>query len=85
MKIFRTKSEMADMKDSQDIQQKIQHLEEIVGEIQHLLSRQGTLLKNTEKKLQEFQDTIYAMLIEDRYPPKRSYRRQRHDEDSVEL
>jgi hypothetical protein len=73
------------MKDSQDIQRKIRHLEETVGEIQHLLNQQGTLLKNTEKKLQEFQDTIYAMLIEERYPPKRRHRRKQRDEDSVEL
>ena len=73
------------MKNSQDIQQAIHHLEETVGEIQDLLNQQGTLLKNTEKKLQEFQDIIYAMLIEERYPPKRKYRYNQQDEDSAEL
>lgn len=84
MKIFRTKSEISDIKESQEVQQTIQYLEETVEEIRHLLGHQRTLLTNAEKKLQEFQDTIYAMLIEERYPPKHLYRREHQDDDSTE-
>ena len=82
MKIFRSKSEIAEIKDSQEIQKTIQSFENKLEEIRHIFRCRGTMLKNAEKKLQEFQDTIYAMLIEENYSRKKKSRIRKNDEDN---
>ena len=64
MKIFRTKPEIVEIKDSQGVKKTIQSLENMLEEIRHIISHRGTMLRNADKKLQEFRDTMYAMLIE---------------------
>ena len=49
-------------------------LEEMLGDIRMLVDQRMTILTNANKKLQEFQDSIYAMLIEDEHPLRKSYR-----------
>ena len=65
---------MAEMKDSQEIHKTLEHLEEKLADIRMVLGQHMTTLTNANKKLQEFQDSIYAMLIEDEHPSRRSYR-----------
>lgn len=84
MKFFRTKSEMADVKDSKEIAQAIQRVEKSLEELRHTIGYRRTMLKNADKKLQEFQDTIYAMLIEAEYSPKRRFYARNDDEDPSE-
>lgn len=72
MKIFRTKSEIADVKNLQETQNTLKTLEKMLEEIRRIIGYRRTLLKNADKKLQEFQDTIYAMIIEEDYPKKKS-------------
>lgn len=81
MKILGTKPELADIKDSHEMQKTIQTLEMTLGEIRHIIGRQRTILKNADKKLQEFQDTMYAMLIEEEYPLKKTSPEQADDDD----
>ena len=81
MKLFRTKPELAEMKDLQEIKETIQTLEKMLGEIRHIIGHRRTMIKNADKKLQEFQDTIYAMLIEEEYPRKKSYRVQDNSDE----
>jgi hypothetical protein len=82
MKIFRSKSEIADIKDSQEVNKTIQSLENMLDEIRHIINHRVTILKNADKKLQEFQDTIYAMLIEENYPRKKTPRIRKNDEEN---
>ena len=82
MKTFRSKSEITEIKDSQEIQKTIQSFEKRLEEIRHIINCHGTMLKNAEKKLQEFQDTIYAMLIEENYSRKKKPRIWKNDEDN---
>ena len=81
MHIFRIPSDMADMKDSQEIKNTMQTLEHLLEEIRHIIGYRRTLLTNADKKLQEFQDTLYAMIMEDEYPSKRHYVTQENDDE----
>jgi hypothetical protein len=65
---------MAELKDSQEIHKALEHLEEALEDIRTLMGQRMTILTNANKKLQEFQDSIYAMLIEDEHPSRRSHR-----------
>jgi hypothetical protein len=85
MKIFRSKSEIAKVKDSQEIQETIQSFENTLEEIRHIIRCRGTMFKNAEKKLQEFQDTIYAMLIEENYSRKKKSHIRKNDEDNKDF
>lgn len=64
---------MTDAQNSQEIIQKIQELEETLGEMRAFIGERRAMLNNADKKLQQFQDTIYAMLIEEDYPSRKMY------------
>ncbi len=83
MKIFRSNSEIAEIQDSQEIKKTIQSLEKMLEEIRHIINYRGTMLKNADKRLQEFQDTIYAMLIEENYPRKKKPRVQENNKNNT--
>lgn len=85
MKILQSKSEIADIKDSQEIKKTIQSLENMLEEIRHIINHRGTMLKNADKKFQEFQDTMYAMLIEENYSRKKTPRVWKKDEENTLL
>ena len=72
---------MAELKDSQEIHKTIEHLEENLADIRMMIGQHMTTLTNAHKKLQEFQDSIYAMLIEDEHPSRRSHRHEPDDDD----
>ena len=74
---------MADLKDSQKISDTIEHLEKALREVRTLFGQHMTILANANKKLQEFQDSIYAMLIEDEHPSSKSYRDEHDDDDDL--
>ena len=82
MKLFRTHSEMAEIKDVQEIKNTIQTLEKMLEEIRHIIGYRRTLLKNADKKLQEFQDTMYAMIMEEDYPRRKNYRIRENDDET---
>jgi hypothetical protein len=72
MKFFRNKAVMADNIDSQKIVQKIEELEDTLREMRTLLGERRTMLTNADKKLQQFQDSIYAVLIEEERPSRKA-------------
>lgn len=80
MKIFRTEAEYEDMNCPEEFQDKIDILENLLQEMRYIIGHRRTLLKNADKKLQEFQDTIYAMIMEEEYPKKRITPSQEDDE-----
>ena len=65
-----------------EVDEQFDALEQTLTELRHVVGRRRTMLKNAEKKLQEFQDSMYAMLIEDEFPRKRVFLAE--DEDSGE-
>ena len=70
MKLFHSESEKDHVELEQAVSEQFEYLEETVEALRHRVSQRRTLLKNAEKKLQEFQDSIYAMLIEESAPKK---------------
>ncbi|GAK60244.1 hypothetical protein U27_00135 [Candidatus Vecturithrix granuli] len=80
MKIFQTEAEHEDMNCPEEFQDKIDILENLLQEMRYIIGHRRTLLKNADKKLQEFQDTIYAMIMEEEYPKKRMMPSQDDDE-----
>ena len=70
MKIFRTDAENQETEAPEELQENIDILENMLKELRHIIGNRRTLLKNADKKLQEFQDTIYAMIMEEEYPKK---------------
>ncbi len=83
MKIFRTEPENEEMQDFNEFTESIEALEAMLAEIRQSIGHRRTMLKNAEKKLQEFQDTIYAMIMEEEYP-RRKYFIARDDDNDVE-
>lgn len=73
MKIFHPESEQEPLQDAAELDEQFGILEQTLGELRQIVGQRRTMLKNAEKKLQEFQDSIYAMLIEDEYPRKRVF------------
>ena len=65
-------AEVAEIRALREIQDTLRTLEKMVGELRHNIGYRRTMLKNAEKKLQEFQDTIYAMLMEEEAPRKKN-------------
>ena len=63
---------MGDDNNSQEMVQKIQELEDMVGEMRTLIGERRTMLSNADKKLQQFQDSIYAVLMEDDYSVRKA-------------
>lgn len=80
MKIFQIEAEYEDMNCPEEFQDKIDILENLLQEMRYIIGHRRTLLKNADKKLQEFQDTIYAMIMEEEYPKKRITPSQDDDE-----
>lgn len=72
MKIFQTEAEHEDMNFSQEFRENLDILENLLQEMRYIIGHRRTLLKNADKKLQEFQDTMYAMIMEEEYPKKRT-------------
>ncbi len=70
MKLFHAEPEKDDREQVQTVSENFERLEETVEALHHRVSQRRTLLKNAEKKIQEFQDSIYAMLIEEDAPKK---------------
>ena len=73
MKIFHTEPENEETQDFKDFGEDIEALETMLAEIRQSIGHRRTMLKNAEKKLQEFQDTIYAMIMEEEYPRKKYF------------
>ena len=71
MKIFRPDSEHDNMQQLKEFSESLEALESQLGELRQSVFHRRTMIKNAEKKLQEFQDTIYAMLMEEEYPRKK--------------
>lgn len=63
---------MAENNDSQEIVQKIEELEDTLREMRTLLGERRTMLTNADKKLQQFQDSMYAVLIEEEHPSRKA-------------
>ena len=82
MKIFRAEPENEDIQDIEEFKENLEALETMLQEIRHIIGHRRTLMKNADKKLQEFQDTIYAILIEDEYPKKRYFIPKDHDDET---
>jgi hypothetical protein len=73
MKIFRTEFDNEEMQEFNDFKEGIEALEAMLAEIRQIIGYRRTMLKNADKKLQEFQDTIYAMIMEEEYPRKKYF------------
>lgn len=85
MNIFRSEPDPQhdEIKNSEILKENFEALENTIRELRQDLIHRRTMLKNVEKKLQEFQDTIYAMLIEEEYPRKKYFVIQDDDDDST--
>ena len=70
MKIFRADPDET-RSDFEEVQETLEALETMLQEIRATIGHRRTILKNADKKIQEFQDTIYAMLMEEKYPSKK--------------
>lgn len=75
MKIFHPEpeSEQEALQNTAEVNEQFDTLEQTLGELRQIVGQRRTMLKNAEKKLQEFQDSMYAMLIEDEFPRKRVF------------
>ena len=73
MKIFHPDSEQEQAQNEAEFDEQLDIFEQTVGELRQRVGQRRTMLKNAEKKLQEFQDSIYAMLIEDEFLRKRVF------------
>ena len=75
MKIFHPESEQEQehAQDAAELDERFGTLEQTLSEFRQIIGQRRTMLKNAEKKLQEFQDSIYALLIEDEFPKKRVF------------
>ena len=72
MKIFRTECDNEHHEENPELTEQFDVIEQVLGDLRQQIGQQHTLLKNAEKKLQEFQDTIYAMMMEDDYPHRQA-------------
>ena len=71
MKISQPESENERNQEFQELNDKIEALETMLEEIRHIIGHRRTMLTNAGKKLQEFQDMMYAMIMEEEYPKKK--------------
>ncbi len=72
------------MEGLQDIQEAIHTFEQMLEDIRRSIAHRRTMLKNADKKLQEFQDMMYAMLIEDEHSKRRYDQAARPDQKDDE-
>ena len=68
---------MVDDNNTYEIAQKLQDLEDRLGELSAVIGERRTMLSNADKKLQQFQDSIYAVLMEENHPSRKA-RHTRH-------
>jgi hypothetical protein len=73
MTLFRKKTAMADENTSQDTLRKIQELEDMAGDMRAVIGARRTMVSNAGKILQQFQDSMYALLIEDEHSGRKTY------------
>ncbi len=71
MKIFQNEPENEKNQENQELKKKLDSFETILSELRHIIGYRRTMLKNADKTLQEFQDTMYAMLMEAEHPRKK--------------
>lgn len=84
MKISPSGSEREhDMQDAAETDEQFSALEQTLSDLRQVVGRRRTMLKDAEKKLQEFQDSIYALLIEDEFPEKRVFMPDHEDDDDM--
>ena len=74
MKLFHSEPEQDDVEQEHTVEEYVEFLEHAIDALRHRVNQRQTLLNNAEKTLQEFQDSIYAMLIEENAPKKPSSR-----------
>ena len=70
MKLFHAEPEKELADDAPELREQLNELEETVAALRQIVGQRRTMLQNAEKKLQEFQDTMYAMLIEQDAPKR---------------
>ena len=74
---------MAENTDLQEFKETIDSLEKMLGEIRHMIGYRRTILKNADKKLQQFQDTMYAMIMEEDSPRRKKFPGQKNDPGNI--
>lgn len=67
----RKKAVMIDDNNSREIVQKIEELEGKLEELSAVIRERRTILSNAHKKLQQFQDSMYAVLMEEEHPSRK--------------
>ena len=81
MKITQPEPENEKNPEFQELSDKLEALETMIEEIRHIVGHRRTMLNNADKKLQEFQDMMYAMIMEEEYPKKKYTLFQDDDDD----
>ena len=84
MKLFHSEPEQDDVEQEHTVEEYVEFLEHAIDALRHRVNQRQTLLNNAEKTLQEFQDSIYAMLIEESAPKKPSSREEYAKPDASE-
>ena len=70
MKLFHAEPEKELADDTPELHEQLNELEETVAALRQIVGQRRTMLQNADKKLQEFQDMMYAMLIEQDAPKR---------------
>ena len=70
MKLFHAESEKELADDTPELREQLNELEDTVAALRQIVGQRRTMLQNADKKLQEFQDMMYAMLIEQDAPKR---------------
>jgi hypothetical protein len=73
MKIFRSETVQEDNYIRHEFYEQLKALEDTLGECRQIVGQRRIMLHNAEKKLQEYQDSIYAMLIEEDNPKRKRH------------
>lgn len=84
MKLFHSEPEQDDVEQEHIVEEHIEFLEHEIDALRHRVSQRRMLLNNAGKTLQEFQDSIYAMLIEENAPKKSSSKEEHAESDASE-
>lgn len=70
MKLFHAEPEKELLDDAPELREQLNELEDTVAALRQIVGQRRTMLQNADKKLQEFQDMMYAMLIEQDAPKR---------------
>ena len=81
MKLFHAESEKELVDDTPELHEQLDELEETVAALRQIVGQRRTMLQNADKKLQEFQDMMYAMLIEQDAPKRLAGGADDYDDD----